>query len=202
MRSMWTVAAFTAVLLGFVTPLFAQEGKAGDQKGPAQQVEKAYVFADIDELRRHPEDFRDKAIRLSDRFESISNLYPRTLARVGITPDKYLEFVTSSSYGSNMRCYLSGTNKDAVGLVSNLTRFAPVTLEGAVYGVVNTMTIFMVDNIYSGYEVPKKAGKPQITMILQWEGDANKYKYVISRPGQFILTDPTTNKRITMELQY
>jgi len=62
--------------------------------------------------------------------------------------------------------------------------------------VVNGMAIFTVDHLYSGYEVPKKEGKPQITMLMQWEGNAKKYKYVIPKPGS-MSDDPTTNKKIT-----
>lgn len=182
------------VLLVCATPLFAQK----DEK----KAEKAYLFVDMDQLRRYPENFKDKDIRLSDRFGQLSNIYPRTLQRKGVTPAKYLEFTTSSAIGSNMTCYVEKSNKDAIPLVSSLTKDAPITLEGTLYGVVNTMEIFLVDNVYSGYEVPKKEGKPQITMIMQWEGDPKKYKYVISKPGQFILADPVTNKKITVEFQY
>ena len=196
------MSAFVICALLVCTALFSAEKGKKEEKDTGKKVEKVYLFVDLDQLRRYPENFKDKDIRISDRFGEISNIYPRTLQRKGFTPAKYLEFTTSSAIGSNMTCYLDKSNKDAVILVSSLTKDAPITIEGTVYGVVNTMEIFLVDRIYSGYEAPKEQGKPQITMIMQWEGDAKKYKYVISKPGQFILTDPITNKKISVEFQY
>lgn len=181
-------------------PLLAQKPK--DDKDSAKKAEKAYLFVDIDQLRRYPENFKGKDVRVSDRFGEVTDLYPRTLQRKGFTSDKYLEFTTSSAIGSNMRCYLDKNNKESLNTVTGLTQNAPITLEGTVYGVVNTMEIFIADKVYSGFEIPREAGKPQITMIMEWEGDAKKYKYVISKPGQFVLVDPTTNKKINVEFQY
>ena len=202
MRTIGMFVVCTGLLLVMGARVFAQPAGGTGPAAAPQPVEKAYVMADIDELRRYPGDFKDKFIRLSDKFDSPSNLFPGTLQRAGITSAKFIAFMTSSSYGSNMLCYLSLEDKDAAALVNNLTRFAPITLEGAVYGVVNGMTVFMVDHLYSGYDVPKKEGKPQITMLMQWEGNAKKYKYVIPKPGQYVLSDPTTNKKITVEFQY
>ena len=203
MKSLVMSAFVLCVLFACAAPLLAQKDKK-DEKSTAQRAEKAYLLVDLDQLRRYPENYKDKDIRISDRFGQLSNIYPRTLQKKGIMPAKFLEFTTSSAIGSNMTCYVDKSNKDLVALVSNLTKDAPITLEGTVFGVVNTMEIFMADKIYSGYEIPKEQNKPQITMTLRWETDpaAKPYKYVISKPGQFILKDPTTNKSIYVEFQY
>jgi hypothetical protein len=202
MKPLGTSVFALFVLFLCAAPLLAQKK---EEKDTAKKAEKAYLFVDLDQLRRYPENYKDKDIRISDRFGQLSNIYPRSLQRKGIMPAKYLEFATSSAIGSNMTCYVDKSSKEAVALVSNLTKDAPITLEGTVYGVVNTMLIFMADRVYSGYEIPpQEPGKPQITMIMQWETDptGKKYKYVISKPGQFVLTDPTTNKKISVEFQY
>ena len=198
-----TCSVFICLALVCASSVLAQAPKGkSDDKAAGKSPEKAYLMVDMDQLRRYPENFRDKDIRISDHFDGTSDLFPGKLVKKGIVRDKYLEFQTSSAIGSNMRCYLPRSDKDAISLVNRLTKEAPITLEGTVYGIINTMTIFMVDRIYSGYEIPIEAGKPQITMVLQWEGDPKKYKYLISKPGQFLLLDPTTNKKITVEFQY
>jgi hypothetical protein len=194
-RAVWFAAFALAVFGG---PVGAQQAKP-----PAPKKDKVYLIVDLDQLRRFPENYKGKDVRISDRFDSVTTIYPRTLQRKeGLTADKVIEFHTADSNGSNMTCYVKREDKEAVSLVDNLGRFAPVTLEGTVYGVVNTMTIFLVDHLYSGYEVPKKTEKPEIKMIMQWEGDSKKYTYIISQPGQFVLTDPTTNKKISVEFKY
>lgn len=192
-----------AILMGVSLALWAQKPKDEDKdKGAAPKAEKFYITQDLDEFRRRPEAFQGKDVRLQDHFDAITKLYPRSLQRKGFTPEKYLEFHTSSSNGSNMTCYVPMSEKETVALVNSLSRFAPILLEGSLYGIVNGMPIFIVDHLYSGHEAPRKEGKGPITMIMQWEGDSKKYKYVVSKPGLYVLTDPTTNKKINVEFQY
>jgi hypothetical protein len=211
MRRVFIPAVAVGVLLVCVTTVFAQKTKK-DDKDTGKKVEKAYILTDIDQLRRFPDVYKDRDLRLQDRFGELTNIYPRTLQRKGVTPAKFLEFTTSSATGSNMTCYVEKSNKDSINLVSKLVKEDPVTLEGTVYGVVNNMQIFTVDRVYSGYQAPKSEGKPQITMVIQWQGDSTeadpnkwdtkKYQYMITKPGLFVITDPATNKKIAVEFKY
>jgi hypothetical protein len=188
-----------------LAPLFAQKGK--DDKTASSKAQKAYQEMTVEQLQRAPalrENLKNRDVRVRDLFGCLTDIYPGTLQKkLGITRDKYLEFSTAD-VGSRMRCYLplSKENKDTISLVKGLIPGAPILLEGTFYDVVNNMSIFMVDKVYSGYEAPKETGKPEITMIMYWEGDPKPYKYTIPKPGEYVLKDPTTNKKITVEFKY
>ncbi len=198
----WRVTAVGVALLLFVA-------LGADEKAPESSEEepgaKEYLLVEPREVQEFPDKFASFNIKMRDRFGEMLTRFPRALVNQNVTPQAYVGFSTDPGYGSNMLCFVSRENTDAIRVLETAVKDTKLILYGQVKGIVDMRGVFIIDRVVRGWEERDLPDNINIKMILEWEkkGGMGKKTYRIPKIGQrYEIKSPYNGRPLYLTFEY
>ena len=185
MRRAAVALACCALLMVAAAPPGSGSGAKDAAKGATVELERKYLSVGPSEINDNPRQFIGRSVEIKDVFDRKPEYLPKGISRYGISSRTHVGFETSPLTGSHMLCVVPRANEEALKVLgSPVVEGTKILLRGRVLRPIGVHTIFMVEEMYRGWEVrPIEIRRDVVVTLRSAESSATR-TYTIPELGR------------------
>jgi len=185
MRRAALALACCALLMVAAGPPGSGSGAKGAGKGATVELERKYLSVGPSEINDSPRQFIGRFVEIKDVFDRPATRLPKGISRYGVSSKKHRAFETSPLIGSHMLCLVPRTNEEALKVLdSPVVEGTKILLRGRVLKPIGVHTIFMVEEMYRGWEVRSMDIQRDVVVTLRSAKSSATRTYTIPELGR------------------
>lgn len=157
----------------------------GAAKGATVELERKYLSVGSSEINDSPRQFIGRFVEIKDVFDRKPEYLPKGISRYGISSRTHRAFETSPLTGSHMLCVVPRANEEALKVLdSPVVKGTKILLRGRVMRPIGVHTIFMVEEMYRGWEVRSIDIRRDVVVTLRSAKSSARRTYTIPELGR------------------